>query len=82
MILWKRKVSAARGPGRPAVGLSSASLFSALTRLPAPLAVGAIAETVSLPAAFAALAAAAVAASLGMALFGPPESQAADAGKV
>jgi hypothetical protein len=36
----------------PAVGLASASLFSALSRLPAPLATGAIAETLSLPAAF------------------------------
>jgi hypothetical protein len=40
----------------PAVGLASASLFSALSRLPAPLATGAIAQRVSLPAAFAAFA--------------------------
>ena len=40
----------------PAVGLASASLFSALSRLPAPLATGAIAQTLSLPAAFAAFA--------------------------
>jgi hypothetical protein len=38
------------------VGLSSASLFSALTRLPAPLAIGAIAQSFSLPVAFAAFA--------------------------
>jgi hypothetical protein len=48
---------AARQTGAgPAVGLSSASLFSALTRLPAPLATGAIAQSLSLPAAFAAFA--------------------------
>jgi len=40
----------------PAVGLASASLFSALSRLPAPLATGAIAQMLSLPAAFAAFA--------------------------
>ena len=40
----------------PAVGLASASLFSALSRLPAPLVTGAIAQTISLPAAFAAFA--------------------------
>ena len=40
----------------PAVGLASASLFSALSRLPAPLATGAIAQSLSLPAAFAAFA--------------------------
>jgi hypothetical protein len=40
----------------PAVGLASASLFSALSRLPAPLATGAIAQTLSLPAAFGAFA--------------------------
>ena len=40
----------------PAVGLASASLFSALTRLPAPLATGAIAQALSLPIAFAAFA--------------------------
>ena len=40
--------------GMPNAGKSS--LFSALTRLPAPLATGAIAETLSLPAAFAAFA--------------------------
>jgi hypothetical protein len=38
----------------PAVGLASASLFSALSRLPAPLMTGAIAQALSLPAAFAA----------------------------
>ncbi len=40
----------------PAVGLASASLFSALSRLPAPLATGAIAQALSLPIAFAAFA--------------------------
>ncbi len=40
----------------PAVGLASASLFSALTRLPAPLMTGAIAQALSLPAAFGAFA--------------------------
>jgi len=40
----------------PAVGLASASLFSALSRLPAPLVTGAIAQTLSLPTAFAAFA--------------------------
>jgi MFS transporter len=63
---------AARQTGtRPAVGLSSASLFSALTRLPAPLATGAIAQTFSLPVAFAAFALALAAASVGMAAFAP-----------
>jgi len=38
------------------VGLGDASLFSALTRLPAPLATGAIAQALSLSAAFAAFA--------------------------
>ncbi len=40
----------------PAVGLASVSLFSALTRLPAPLATGAIAQALSLSAAFSAFA--------------------------
>jgi hypothetical protein len=40
----------------PAVGLASASLFSALSRLPAPLVTGAIAQALSLPTAFAAFA--------------------------
>ena len=48
---------AARQSGAgPAVGLASASLFSALSRLPAPLATGAIAQALSLPAAFGAFA--------------------------
>jgi hypothetical protein len=58
------------------VGLSSASLFSTLTRLPAPLATGAIAQALSLPAAFGAFAAALAAAGLGMALFGPADRDA------
>jgi MFS family permease len=48
---------AARQPeAGPAVGLASASLFSTLTRLPAPLATGAIARMLSLPTVFAAFA--------------------------
>jgi hypothetical protein len=54
---------------QPAVGLSSASLFSALTRLPAPLATGVIAQGFSLPVAFAAFALALAAAAAGMAAF-------------
>jgi len=49
-------LAARRSEAGPAVGLASASLFSTLTRLPAPLATGAIAQTLSLPAAFAAFA--------------------------
>ncbi len=64
-------LAARRSAARPAVGLSSASLFSALTRLPAPLATGAIAQSFSLPIAFAAFAFALAAASFGLAAFGP-----------
>jgi hypothetical protein len=53
----------------PAVGLASASLFSALTRLPAPLATGAIAQMLSLPTAFAAFAVALAATSAAVAAF-------------
>ena len=61
---------AARQTGtQPAIGLSSASLFGALTRLPAPLATGAIAQSFSLPLAFAAFAVALAAAAAGMAVF-------------
>ena len=49
-------LAARQSPAGPAVGLGSASLFSALTRLPAPLATGAIAQALSLPIAFAAFA--------------------------
>ncbi len=49
-------LAARRSAAGPAVGLASASLFSTVTRLPAPLATGAIAQTLSLPAAFAAFA--------------------------
>ena len=49
-------LAARQSDAGPAVGLASASLFSALTRLPAPLATGAIAQMLSLPAAFAAFA--------------------------
>ena len=60
-------LAARQTAARPAVGLSSASLFSTLTRLPAPLATGAIAQSFSLPLAFAAFAVALAAASVGMA---------------
>ena len=53
-------LAARQSEAGPAVGLASASLFSTLTRLPAPLATGAIAQTLSLPAAFAAFAVALV----------------------
>ena len=49
-------LAARQSAAGPAVGLASASLFSALTRLPAPLATGAIAQAMSLPIAFAAFA--------------------------
>jgi MFS transporter len=49
-------LAARQAAAGPAVGLASASLFSALTRLPAPLATGAIAQALSLSAAFAAFA--------------------------
>jgi hypothetical protein len=49
-------LAARQSAAGPAVGLASASLFSALSRLPAPLATGAIAQALSLPAAFAAFA--------------------------
>jgi Major Facilitator Superfamily len=64
-------LAARRSAAQPAVGLSSASLFSALTRLPAPLATGVIAQNFSLPFAFAAFAFALAAASTGMAAFAP-----------
>jgi hypothetical protein len=49
-------LAARQSAAGPAVGLASASLFSALSRLPAPLVTGAIAQTLSLPTAFAAFA--------------------------
>jgi hypothetical protein len=49
-------LAARQAAAGPAVGLASASLFSALTRLPAPLVTGAIAQALSLSAAFAAYA--------------------------
>jgi hypothetical protein len=49
-------MAARQSAAGPAVGLASASLFSTLSRLPAPLATGAIAQTLSLPIAFAAFA--------------------------
>jgi MFS family permease len=64
-------LAAAQSPGQPAVGLASASLFSTLTRLPAPLATGAIAQHFSLPIAFAVFALALAGASAGMATFAP-----------
>src|SRR5271166_1858163 len=65
---------------QPAVGLSSASLFSALTRLPAPLAIGAIAQSFSLPLAIAAFAVALATASGSMAAFAPSGGRARAAG--
>ena len=59
-------LSARQSPGEPAVGLASASLFSAATRLPAPLATGIIAQNVSLPAAFGTFAIALALAAVGM----------------
>ena len=49
-------LAARQAEAGPATGLASASLFSALTRLPAPLMTGAIAQALSLPTAFAAFA--------------------------
>jgi len=49
-------LAARQSAAGPAVGLASASLFSALSRLPAPLVTGAIAQALSLPTAFAAFA--------------------------
>jgi hypothetical protein len=49
-------LAARQSAAGPAVGLASASLFSALSRLPPPLVTGAIAQKLSLPAAFAAFA--------------------------
>lgn len=74
-------LAARQSPGAPAVGLSSVSLFSVLTRLPAPLATGAIAQSFSLPVAFGAFAAALVAAGLGMTLLGPTEGDGSFTGK-
>jgi hypothetical protein len=48
-------LSARQSAAGPAVGLASASLFSAVTRLPAPMATGAIAQALTLPIAFGAL---------------------------
>jgi hypothetical protein len=56
-------LAARQSAAGPAVGLASASLFSALSRLPAPLVTGAIAQAVSLPTAFAAFALAVAAAA-------------------
>ena len=64
-------LAARQSEAGPAVGLASASLFSALTRLPAPLAMGAIAQGFSLPVAFAAFAVALFVAAAGMAAFAP-----------
>ncbi|HTZ67040.1 MAG TPA: hypothetical protein VMB83_06170, partial [Roseiarcus sp.] len=49
-------LAARQSAAGPAVGLASASLFSAVSRLPAPLATGAIAQALSLPMAFTAFA--------------------------
>ncbi len=74
-------LAARQSPGRPAVGLASASLVSSLTRLPAPLATGAIAQHFSLPAAFGAFALALGTTGLGMALFGTRDGDASFGGK-
>jgi hypothetical protein len=67
---------AARQPAAgPAVGLASASLFSALSRLPAPLATGAIAQALSLPIAFAAFALALVATAAGIGIVALAETK-------
>ena len=62
-------LAARQSAGQPAIGLSSASLFSALTRLPAPLATGAIAQSFSLPVAFVAFAVALGFAAAGVGAF-------------
>jgi hypothetical protein len=72
-------LAARQAAAGPAVGLASASLFSALTRLPAPLATGAIAQALSLSAAFAlalvtTAAAVSIVAYLGRARRGPSKA--------
>jgi MFS family permease len=64
-------LAARQSAAGPAVGLASASLFSAVSRLPAPLATGASAQALSLPTAFAgfALALATTAAAAGVVAF-------------
>jgi hypothetical protein len=62
-------LAARQSEAGPAVGLASASLFSALTRLPAPLATGAIAQMLSLPTAFASFAVALAATAAAVAAF-------------
>ena len=61
-------LAARQSAAGPAVGLASASLFSAVTRLPAPMATGAIAQALSLPIAFGAFALALAAASAAVAV--------------
>jgi hypothetical protein len=66
---------AAGTPGlTPAAGLASANLFSTVARLPAPLATGAIASAVSLPAAFAGFALLLALAAALFALYGSAKS--------
>jgi hypothetical protein len=66
---------AAGTPGlTPAAGLASANLFSTVARLPAPLATGAIASAVSLPAAFAGFALLLALAAALFALYGSARS--------
>jgi MFS family permease len=70
-------LAAQQSEAGPATGLASASLFSTLTRLPAPRATGAIAQMLSLPTAFAAFALALAATAAAMAAFaatGPARS--------
>jgi hypothetical protein len=71
-------LAARQSKAGPATGLASASLFSTLTRLPAPLATGAIAQMLSLPTAFAAFAlalATTAAATAAFASTGPARSR-------
>ncbi len=74
-------LAARQSVGRPAVGLSSVSLFSTFTRLPAPLATHAIAQVFSLPVAFAAFAVAMAVSGVGMALSAVAGGDASSAGK-
>ena len=70
-------LAARQAAAGPAVGLASASLFSALSRLPAPLMTGAIAQTLSLPAAFGAFALALAATAAATAFIASLSSRAA-----
>ena len=68
---------AAAQPGAPAAAnLSAASFFTAFARLPAPLIAGAIADALSLPAAFALFALLLAAALVAMLQFVAPKAAA------